>query len=54
VSAMRSRVAAEIDTTFASFFHDEVSLAGALQAENIARFSKQSTGTKFLINPSME
>jgi NADPH2:quinone reductase len=51
---MRRRVAAEIDTTFASFYHDEVSLAGALQAENIARFSKQSTGTKYLINPSME
>jgi NADPH2:quinone reductase len=51
---MRRRVAAEIDTTFESSYHDEVSLAGALQAENIARFSKQSTGTKYLINPSME
>jgi NADPH:quinone reductase len=53
VKAMRSRVANEIDTTFASAYQDEVSLAGALQAENIARYGKQSTGEKYLINPSM-
>ena len=54
VMAMRRRVAHEIDTTFASSYQDEVSLAGALQAENIARYAKQSTGEKYLINPSMD
>ncbi|KPQ27040.1 MAG: Zn-binding dehydrogenase [Marinobacter excellens HL-55] len=49
--AMRKRVAAEIKTTFASHYTDEVSLAGALQLDAIAAYGKQATGEKFLIKP---
>jgi NADPH2:quinone reductase len=49
--AMRKRVAAEITTTFASHYTHEVSLAEALQLDNIAKYAKQATGEKFLIKP---
>ncbi|HAW92635.1 MULTISPECIES: zinc-binding dehydrogenase [unclassified Arsukibacterium] len=49
--AMRKRIAAEIKTTFASHYTDEVSLAGALQLDAIAVYGKQATGEKFLIKP---
>lgn len=49
--AMRKRVADEITTTFASHYTHEVSLAGALQMEAIAAYSKQATGEKYLITP---
>ena len=48
---LRSRVAAEIDTTFASHYTAEVSLAGALDPAAIARYGKMATGEKFLIKP---
>ena len=50
---LRERVAAELATTFASHYAHEVSLAGALQMEAIAVYGKRSTGTKFLINPTL-
>jgi NADPH2:quinone reductase len=49
---LRERVAAEIRTTFASHYTKEVSLAEALRLEEIAAYSKQATGQKYLINPS--
>jgi len=49
---LRERVAAEIKTTFASTYTREVSLAGALRLEEIAVYSKQATGQKYLINPN--
>jgi NADPH2:quinone reductase len=49
---LRERVAAEIKTTFASSYSDEVSLAGALQLEAISVYAGQTTGKKFLINPN--
>jgi NADPH:quinone reductase-like Zn-dependent oxidoreductase len=49
---LRSRVAAELTTTFASSYTDEVSLAGALQLDAIAAYSRQATGSKYLIIPS--
>jgi NADPH2:quinone reductase len=49
--ALRARVAAEIKTTFASTYSDEVSLAEALKPEAIARYGRQGTGSKFLITP---
>jgi NADPH:quinone reductase-like Zn-dependent oxidoreductase len=49
---LRERVAAEIKTTFASTYTKEVSLAEALQLEEIARYSQQATGGKYLINPN--
>jgi NADPH2:quinone reductase len=49
---LRERVAAEIKTTFASTYTKEVSLAQALSLDEIAVYSKQATGAKYLINPS--
>ena len=51
--ALKDRVAAELKTTFASHYTDEISLVQALQPEVIARYGKRATGAKFLINPSM-
>ena len=49
---LRERVAAEIKTTFASTYTKEVSLAGALRIDEIAVYSKQATGQKYLITPN--
>ncbi|HZP39617.1 MAG TPA: zinc-binding dehydrogenase [Methylomirabilota bacterium] len=48
---LRERVAAEIKTTFASTYTKEVSLAEALRLDEIAIYSRQATGAKYLINP---
>ena len=42
----------DLKTTFACHYNREVSLAEALQLDNIAVYSKRSTGGKYLINPS--
>jgi hypothetical protein len=49
--ALRARVAAELTTTFASHYTRSVSLAGALRADAVADYSRQATGTKYLILP---
>ena len=49
---LRTRVAAELTTTFASHYTDEVSLAGALQLDTIRAYARQATGQKFLIRPA--
>jgi NADPH2:quinone reductase len=49
---LRDRVAAELTTTFASGYTDQVSLAGALAPEAIAAYGKQATGSKYLIIPN--
>ena len=49
---LRERVAAELKTTFASHYSNEVSLAGALQASAMAAYGKRATGVKYLINPN--
>jgi NADPH:quinone reductase len=49
---LRSRVVAELSTTFASHYTDEVSLAGALSLDAITVYARQATGQKFLIRPS--
>ena len=51
---LRERVAAELKTTFASGYTQEVSLAGALQMDAISEYRKRATGTKYLINPNKE
>jgi NADPH2:quinone reductase len=48
---MRSRVAAELKTTFASKYARRISLREALSPEVIALYGKQSTGEKYLITP---
>jgi NADPH:quinone reductase len=50
--ALRTRVVAELKTTFASHYTKEISLAEALQLENIRLYSKFGTGEKYLINPN--
>ncbi len=49
---LRSRVAAELTTTFASAYTAQVSLAGALQLEAITAYSREATGQKYLIMPA--
>ncbi|HEY1917704.1 MAG TPA: zinc-binding dehydrogenase [Streptosporangiaceae bacterium] len=46
---LRQRVAAELTTTFASNYTDQVSLAGALQLDTLAAYAQQATGSKYLI-----
>ena len=49
---LRDRVAAEITTTFASSYTDEVTLAGALTIDAIRTYGRQATGQKFLVTPN--
>jgi NADPH:quinone reductase-like Zn-dependent oxidoreductase len=49
---LRARVVAELKTTFASHYTQEVSLQEALQLSSIAIYAKRATGEKFLINPN--
>ena len=49
---LRELVVAELTTTFASHYTDEVSLAGALSLDAIHTYARQATGQKFLICPS--
>jgi NADPH2:quinone reductase len=48
---LRSRVANELKTTFASHYTDEISLAQALQADVVNEYNTKATGKKFLICP---
>jgi len=52
VKRLRDRVAAGLETTFASHYTREVSLAGALALDAIAAYGKRATGEKYLINPN--
>jgi NADPH:quinone reductase-like Zn-dependent oxidoreductase len=52
IQKLRTRVAAELKTTFASHYTKVVSLQEALQPQNIAVYAKRSTGEKYLINPN--
>ena len=49
---LRERVAAELKTTFASHYTQEISLFEALQPDIIAAYNKRATGEKYLINPN--
>lgn len=51
VIAMRTRVAKEINTTFASHYSREVTLQEALSLEALQEYAQQATGNKFLIKP---
>lgn len=51
VMRMRARVVAELTTTFASHYTDQISLAGALAPDTVRRYARQATGEKFLIRP---
>ncbi len=49
---LRSRVVAELKTTFASHYTQVVSLQEALQLSHLAIYAKRATGAKYLINPN--
>lgn len=49
---LRNRVAAELTTTFASHYTDEISLTEMLDLETIRAYDAKSTGRKFLLNPN--
>ena len=48
---LRARVAAELTTTFASTYTQEVSLSGMLQPDAFHAYVKRATGEKFLVTP---
>ena len=51
---LRQRVIDELHTTFASRYTRTVSLAQALSLEAIGEYGRQATGTKYLIDPSLD
>ena len=51
---LQQRVAREVKTTFASTYSRTVSLAEVLTIDAIRTYGKQSTGTKFLIDPNRD
>jgi NADPH:quinone reductase len=51
IGRLRARVAAELTTTFASTYTQEVSLAGMLKPDAFNAYVKRATGEKFLITP---
>jgi NADPH2:quinone reductase len=54
IGRMRNRVLAEAKTTFASGFAETIGLAAVLDPEVLAVFSRRSTGTKYLVDPSLD
>ena len=51
IARLRARVAAELSTTFASAYTQEVSLAGLLRPDAYNSYLKKATGEKFLVTP---
>ena len=54
VERLRARVAAGLTTLFASSYTARVSLAGALKPEAISAYARHSTGSKYLIVPTLD
>ena len=52
VARLRKRVADEITTTFASTYTATISLDDALDPNQIREYTRKTTGTKYLIDPS--
>ena len=48
---LRKKVTAEIKTTFASVYSNEISLTEALDLDSISAFGEKATGDKYLICP---
>ncbi|MEX3648809.1 zinc-binding dehydrogenase [Mycolicibacterium porcinum] len=51
IARLRARVAAELTTTFASNYTQEVSLPGLLKPEAYHSYLKKATGEKYLVTP---
>ncbi|MGB0119691.1 MAG: zinc-binding dehydrogenase [Solirubrobacterales bacterium] len=54
IGRMRDRVLAELKTTFASSYAQTIGLGDVLDPATLAAFAKRSTGTKYLIDPSLD
>lgn len=52
--ALRDQVNAELRTTFRSEFKTEISLSDILSPDVLREYTKRSTGSKFLINPTRD
>lgn len=52
IGELHQRVANEIDTTFATEFSDELSLAEAMNPAIIMKYNAKKTGEKYFINPN--
>lgn len=52
VNRLRQRVVAELTTTFASHYTQEISLREAASLDVVKAYSKRATGEKYLINPT--
>ena len=50
---LRTRVAKELTTTFASNYTEELSLTDMLDADTVRRYDAKKTGEKFLVCPQM-
>jgi hypothetical protein len=50
--ALRQRVVSGLESTFASTYTKDVSLAGALQPDALAGYTKKATGEKYLVTPA--
>lgn len=50
---LQARVAAELTTTFASSYSDEISLDQALDLDVMRRYAQQATGQKYLVRPQL-
>lgn len=48
---LRTRVATELTTTFASHYTDEITLTQALDLDTLRQYAKQATGQKYLVTP---
>lgn len=48
---MRTRIAAELKTTFASHYTKEISLRDVLSLDAISQYNMRATGSKYLIKP---
>jgi NADPH2:quinone reductase len=54
VQRLRTRVASELKTTFASHYGRRVSLREALQLDMMFAYGQQATGSKYLITPHVD
>lgn len=50
---LRQRVLAELKTTFASHYTQEISLKDMLDPKIVAAYNRRATGEKYLVNPSL-
>jgi NADPH-dependent curcumin reductase CurA len=53
VMRLRARVVAELKTTFASHYTQEISLKDMLDLPTIAAYNRRATGEKYLVNPTL-